>query len=32
MVRAAAVRKYDLSLFHALNSMRLAPKLFRDFS
>src|SRR5262249_54526576 len=32
MVRAAAVRKYGVSLFHALNSMRLPPDLFRGFS
>jgi hypothetical protein len=32
MVRAAAVRKYGANLFHALNSMRLPPDLFRGFS
>jgi hypothetical protein len=32
MVRAAAVRKYGVTLFHALNSMRLPPTLLRGFS
>ena len=32
MVRAAAVRKYGVTLFHALNSMRLPPNLLRGFS
>src|SRR6185436_552385 len=32
MVRAAAVRRYGLGLFHALNAMRLPPDVFRGFS
>lgn len=32
MVRAAAVQKYGVSLFHALNAMRLPPNLFQGFS
>src|SRR5262249_7839474 len=32
MVRAAAVRKYGVRLFHALNAMRLPPNAFRGFS
>lgn len=32
MVRAAAVRKYGLGVFHALNAMRLPKDLFRGFS
>jgi len=32
MVRAAAVRKYGVSIFHALNAMRLPKGAFRGFS
>ena len=32
MVRAAAVRKYGVSIFHALNAMRLPRGVFRGFS
>lgn len=32
MVRAAAVRRYGVGVFHALNSMRLPRNLFRGFS
>ncbi len=32
MVRAAAVRRYGLGLFHALNAMRLPLNIFRGFS
>ena len=32
MVRAAAVRKYGVSIFHALNAMRLPKGVFRGFS
>ena len=32
MVRAAAVRRYGLGLFHALNAMRLPLDVFRGFS